>query len=464
MANDLRNVRLNELSLVKRGANPGARVVLVKRDFTQAERDKAEATGAAMPGGRYPIKSANDVTNAVRDYNRTGKPADVKAHIISRARSLGATSELPDGWVTKSADPLKSALVHIIKQEMEGDDDALSTFAEELDEQEGDEELRSLVSCLMNTIIEAGCSDASSDEKVGAIATSASQFLSTLRERFPDAVKSLTKALTENPATAGFFTEASEERNDPMTEAEKKDFEALKKSLEDATKKIADLSKASMSDKHSAYMAQLPEEKRSDFAAKSPDERDAHMEKNPIKKSEAEQLIDALKKVGIKDAGDEQLTIGTTVIRKADNPVIFDVVKALHGTVTAQAEQLSKSEDARAEAELVTKVKAEFPNVPGEAIEKARMLRALEKLDPKVKQTVEKIMAAANKAMGDRLSEIGKGGEAQIGTAEEKLNSLAKTYSEEHKVSFAKAYDHVLTSNAKLYEEYLTEKSRARAA
>jgi hypothetical protein len=34
----------------------------------------------------------------VRDYFRTGKKADVKAHIVARAKAIGAESALPDDW------------------------------------------------------------------------------------------------------------------------------------------------------------------------------------------------------------------------------------------------------------------------------------------------------------------------------------------------------------------------------
>lgn len=41
-----------------------------------------------MAGGRYPIYSQADVKHAVDDYNRTGQPSDVKAHILKRAKAL----------------------------------------------------------------------------------------------------------------------------------------------------------------------------------------------------------------------------------------------------------------------------------------------------------------------------------------------------------------------------------------
>jgi hypothetical protein len=69
-----------------------------KGEFSAREREKDADEGAAMPDGSYPIRSAKDVENAVRDYYRSGKKADVKAHIIARAKAIGAESALPDDW------------------------------------------------------------------------------------------------------------------------------------------------------------------------------------------------------------------------------------------------------------------------------------------------------------------------------------------------------------------------------
>ena len=52
-----------------------------------------------MPDGRYPIRTATDVENAIRDFNRGGEKPDVKAHIIARAKAIGAESALPDNWM-----------------------------------------------------------------------------------------------------------------------------------------------------------------------------------------------------------------------------------------------------------------------------------------------------------------------------------------------------------------------------
>ena len=74
-----------------------------KGEFSAGEREKDAEEGVAMPDGSYPIRSAKDLENAVRDYYRSGEKSDVKAHIIARAKAIRAESALPDDW-TETAD------------------------------------------------------------------------------------------------------------------------------------------------------------------------------------------------------------------------------------------------------------------------------------------------------------------------------------------------------------------------
>jgi hypothetical protein len=79
-----------------------------KRDFSQDERDKAADAGQAMPDGSYPIKSVQDLKNAIQAFGRAKNKKAVKAHIKARAKALGAESELPDSW--KDGEAGKAAL------------------------------------------------------------------------------------------------------------------------------------------------------------------------------------------------------------------------------------------------------------------------------------------------------------------------------------------------------------------
>lgn len=71
---------------------------LEKRDFTDKEREKAADAGQAMPDGSFPIKTVQDLKNAIQAYGRAKDPAAAKAHIMERAKALGAEAELPDDW------------------------------------------------------------------------------------------------------------------------------------------------------------------------------------------------------------------------------------------------------------------------------------------------------------------------------------------------------------------------------
>lgn len=101
---------MSEISAVDRPAQSHAKMTIMKRDadeywkrdFTSDQRDNLASTGAAMSDGSFPIVTTADLKNAISAYGRAKDPAKAKSHIISRAKSLGATSTLPDGWVAKS--------------------------------------------------------------------------------------------------------------------------------------------------------------------------------------------------------------------------------------------------------------------------------------------------------------------------------------------------------------------------
>jgi len=109
----MRAFKMTEISGVTKPAQEPALATIIKlapdeywkRDFSQSERDAAAASGAALPDGSFPIKTTADLKNAIHAIGRAKDPAKAKAHIISRAKSLGLTDLLPDGWVSKTAGP-----------------------------------------------------------------------------------------------------------------------------------------------------------------------------------------------------------------------------------------------------------------------------------------------------------------------------------------------------------------------
>lgn len=108
-----------EVSLVDRPANPGCTLSLAKtvdsvalvaveelvekRDVSTEERERLADRGQAMPDGSYPIANKQDLRNAIQAFGRAKDPAKVKEHIIRRARALGASDLIPEGWEGKKA-------------------------------------------------------------------------------------------------------------------------------------------------------------------------------------------------------------------------------------------------------------------------------------------------------------------------------------------------------------------------
>lgn len=73
--------------------------ILNHRDFSAKDREKMAEKGQAMVGGGFPIRNKQDLKNAIQAIGRAKNYEAAKAHIIKRARALGLTDLLPDGWV-----------------------------------------------------------------------------------------------------------------------------------------------------------------------------------------------------------------------------------------------------------------------------------------------------------------------------------------------------------------------------
>lgn len=110
----LKDITIHEVSSVDRGAGRGVKILLMKRDdgvepywkrdFTQEQRDQAASSGAAMEDGSFPIKTEQDLKNAIHAVGRASDPEKAKAHIKARAKSLGLTDQLPDTWKRDTGD------------------------------------------------------------------------------------------------------------------------------------------------------------------------------------------------------------------------------------------------------------------------------------------------------------------------------------------------------------------------
>ncbi len=97
--------KLTSIGAVPEGDNPEAAILLykAKRDFPPEARENMAEQGEAMPDGSFPIPDKDALRRAVASFGRADNPAAVRAHIMRRARALGAEDMLPEGW-EKSTD------------------------------------------------------------------------------------------------------------------------------------------------------------------------------------------------------------------------------------------------------------------------------------------------------------------------------------------------------------------------
>lgn len=103
----LKQVEGDQKTEVKKSENPFEKGDPGKTDFSTKEREKLSEEKHAMPDGSFPIRNLADLGDAIQSFGRASndKQAAVKKFIIRRAKELGATEKLPEGWsVEKSED------------------------------------------------------------------------------------------------------------------------------------------------------------------------------------------------------------------------------------------------------------------------------------------------------------------------------------------------------------------------
>lgn len=82
--------------------NPDIVKAANKHYFSGKEREKLADEGEAMPDGSFPIRNEQDLKDAIRSVGRAKNEAKAKAWIKKRAKEMGKTDLLPEGWVEKA--------------------------------------------------------------------------------------------------------------------------------------------------------------------------------------------------------------------------------------------------------------------------------------------------------------------------------------------------------------------------
>jgi hypothetical protein len=412
----LRNLKISEVSSVDRGAGEGVQILLMKRaddaedyfkrTFTDEQREAAAASGEAMEDGSFPIKTKADLENAIHAFGRAKDKAKAKAHIIARAKSLGCADMIPEGW-----DVAKSLGAQI--------SDASAAL------------LKSVVSIFK---------DKSTADKAGALAETFDQFEKHLAGVLPDEVVKAAEAEATKLAKESAMTEAEKKAAEEKAAAEKAEKEKAEKAAHEETSKalakaLGEIAILKMSQKHKDFMDHLEGDEKGKFAAKTPEERDAHMEKNPIEKRLPESVRKALAQ------GEEDRKV-LKALQEKDEVSTFAKRAESIGLVAEQGEVLRKA-------------------YTGDAV-------AIGKLEALIKGMGEQIRT------GKVFQEFGKkGGDATGLTAYDELMSLAKTYREGQvalgkkcsiEQAFAKVYTDPANADVKKRHDADDVNKRARVA
>lgn len=193
----MRDFVIKEISAVDRPAQQGAVATIMKRDVSDDERERLAEEGNALPDGSYPIKTKSDLSNAIQAFGRAKNKAQVKRHIVRRARELGALDMLPESWeVSKAVEAIVKAYYGgPANPDAQGARSFEDVLGEQLASDRYYEVMReagaaiSALDCSLRSI--AADANMSSSSKQDAMRSSTEQFLSTIRERWPDIEEAL---------------------------------------------------------------------------------------------------------------------------------------------------------------------------------------------------------------------------------------------------------------------------------
>lgn len=106
--------------------------VALKRAFSDEQRMRMAEEGTALPDGSYPIATRADLSNAIQAYGRAKDKAKAKAHIMKRAKALGAEEMIPENWKSseKSVDADAVAVIDRPETAQVADDSFLASLME----------------------------------------------------------------------------------------------------------------------------------------------------------------------------------------------------------------------------------------------------------------------------------------------------------------------------------------------
>jgi hypothetical protein len=239
--------------------------------------------------------------------------------------------------------------------------------------------------------------------------------------------------------------------DETMKTDDTKKADELQAAIERATKAEGELEAvkaySSLTDAQKSYHdgldAQLDDDKRKDFLAKSADNRQKVLDE-----------IEAQKKLAEDGKQEIYKAADGTVYTAADDARLVAQAKRNDDL----EKRLAKSEDETKDAAYRKRAETELGHLPGTIETRVALLKSVDRIEDETERTAAlDTLKAQDAGMAPVFKTNGVQVNAQptSGSAEDKLDTLAKTHAEAEKVSFAKAYDEVIQSDEgrKLYAE-----------
>jgi hypothetical protein len=460
--------RIDEISGVDRGAGDGCHVMLMKRldpdcpdyvidkgylppeveaylkrEFSDDKRKELAASGAAMSGGGFPIENVEDLHNAIRAIGRAKNPAAAKAHIRSRAKSLGHEDLIPETWGKRDDQVIDwtKASKAVQHQHFAGRYRAIAKLAEDAGVP------APIIKKAETAITESVASivdDKQIVDKKSAAERSYQQCIDYLKGYVPkDRAGAFVAAChAAKPTVAKGADLMSDKTTQQMID------DAVAKALDPLAKKVTDLEAENrilkMSEKHQAHHAKLEGKDKEKFAAAEPAERDKMMAEH----NQSE-----------KDSEDEEAEKIARVVKRLIGPVLEPLTKQL-GDIAKRNETLESDKEltiAKADAKA-----AGLPEAAGETIMKARKgdRAAVDKMVEIVKGLVEQTRTGKLFAeFGSNKGATGGAYDQLMVKAKELMETFNKAHANDKPMSIHQAFDKVIAdpANAELYAQHKTE-------
>lgn len=227
-----------------------------------------------------------------------------------------------------------------------------------------------------------------------------------------------------------------------MTPEEKAAQEKLEAENKALTAKAERLEKiAALNDSAKAHFEKLADDEKDAFLKLSADEQNVAVDKAKKAATDADPVVYTTKD-GVE-------------LRKSAGAAVIEMAKS-NDLLREQNEELRKKQE---QAEFEKRAEAELPHLPGTVEERASMLKAIDSIeDEDQRKAAHSALKANNEAMSHALKNRGTGTPPTEGSADDKLDKLAKAEQEKNpKLSYEQAYDKVLKTpqGSELYEKSL---------